>query len=225
MRPYLVLTTVVLLAVAAFGQQHFPHPVYGACFYGCGPYLPLVTTPEISLQTVSPNPVGASNATTGLIAGATNSTLSQIEGSTSSEYTAAVWYQGGGAPLTTPQVQLEPERVGREGRVLREPMREPMHEDRIREEHVREFRAGEERPREDRRNEDRMRKDRTHEGHGAGEEARGDWTFFTGHENATGSTSVVKGFRKAAHSYNNGDVTRQNDKNGTVKYDGKTEKM
>ena len=57
------------------------------------------------------------------------------------------------------------------------------------------------------------------------EEARGEWTYFTGRENATESTSVVKGYRKAAHSYTNDDVTRQNDKNGTVKYDGKTEKL
>ena len=34
-----------------------------------------------------------------------------------------------------------------------------------------------------------------------------------------------KGVRKAGHVYTNDDVTRQNDKNGTVKYDGKTEKM
>ncbi len=69
----------------------------------------------VSLQTVSPNPVGASNATTGLIAGATNSTLSEIEGSTSSEYTVGVWYQGG-APLTTPQVRLWPEPTARAAR-------------------------------------------------------------------------------------------------------------
>jgi hypothetical protein len=102
MRPYLVLISVVLLAVAAFAQQPFPHPIYG-------PYVPLITTPEISLQTASPNPVGATNATAGLIAGATNSTLSQIQGSTSSVYTTPVWYQGGGAPLTGPQVHLWPE--------------------------------------------------------------------------------------------------------------------
>ena len=35
----------------------------------------------------------------------------------------------------------------------------------------------------------------------------------------------MKGFKKAARVYNNGDVTRQNDKNGTVKYDDKREKM
>jgi hypothetical protein len=123
MRPYLVLIAVVLMAVAALAQAPFPHPGYGSCIYGCGPFVPLVTTPMVSLQTVSPNPVGASNATTGLIAGATNATLSEIQGSTSSEYTVAVWYQGG-VPLTTPQVHLWPEPIGREGRPIHETMRE-----------------------------------------------------------------------------------------------------
>src|ERR1700726_2498431 len=126
MRPYLVLMAVVLLAVAAFSQQPFTHPGYSSCFYGCGPFVPLVTTPEISLQTVSPNPVGASNATTGLIAGATNSTLSQIQGSTSSEYTQAVWYQGGDAPLITPEVHLYPETIGREGHRMHDGMHDAM---------------------------------------------------------------------------------------------------
>jgi hypothetical protein len=220
MRPYLVLSAVILMAVAAFGQQSLPHPTYGACFYGCGPYVPFLTTPEISLETVSPNPVGASNATTGLIAGATNSTLSQIEGSTSSVYTAPVWYQGG-APLTTSQVHLWAESIGREGRIMRGPMRAES----TRDEHARKAGFGEEHSWEERAREDRMHKDHPREGHVAGEEAHGDWTYFTGRENATESTSVVKGFRKAAHAYTNDDVKRQNDKNGMVKYDSKTEKM
>src|SRR5260370_38772020 len=101
MRPYLVLIAVVLTAVAAFAQQPFPHPGYGPCLYGCGPFLPLVTTPMVSLQTVSPNPVGASNPTTDLIAAATNATLSEMQGSPSSEATAPAWYQAA-APVTTP---------------------------------------------------------------------------------------------------------------------------
>ncbi|MFZ0797710.1 MAG: hypothetical protein WCA13_07380 [Terriglobales bacterium] len=209
MRPYLVLTAVVLMTVAAFAQQPFPYA--GPCLYGCGPYIPMLTTPQVSLQTFSPNPVGASDATTGLIAGATNSTLSQIEGSTSSEYTTAVWYQGGGAPLITPDVHLWPEPIGGEGHV----MRGMRHEERPPQERFRE-----ERPRED-----RIHKERAREEHAAGAEAHGDWTYFTGRENTTDATSVVKGFRKAAHAYNNDDVTRLNDKNGAVKYDGKTEKM
>jgi hypothetical protein len=75
-----------------------------------------VTTPMVSLETASPNPVGASNATTGLVAGATNGTLSQIEGSTSSVYTVPVWYQGGDAPLTGPDVRLWPEPAGAQAR-------------------------------------------------------------------------------------------------------------
>jgi hypothetical protein len=193
---------VVLMAATAFGQQPVPYP--GACYYGCGPYIPRLTTPEISLQQFSPNPVGASNATTGLIAGATNSTLSQVQGSTSSVYTVPVWYQGGGAPLITPQVQLWPETIGREGHVLRAPTHDGMLE-----EHMREERLREERP-----YEARSREDRSREEHGSrpSEEARGNWTYFTGPE-------------RAAHVYHNEDVTRQNDKNGNVKYDGKTEKL
>jgi hypothetical protein len=198
MRPYLVLIAVVLMAVAAFGQKPVPHPAYGPCLYGCGPFVPLVTTPMVSLQTVSPNPVGASNATTGLIAGATNATLSQIQGSTSSEYTVAVWYQGG-APLTTSQVHLWPEPVGREGRAMHGAMRE-----------------------------ERSREGRSYEDHGPRGEARGGWMYFTGREHTSDAALVAseaKGVRKAAHVYNNDDVTRQNDNNGTVKYGGKTEKM
>ena len=198
MRPYLVLMAVVLTAAAALAQQPYPHPAYGPCLYGCGPYIPLVTTPEISLQTVTPNPVGASNATTGLIAGATNATLSEIQGSTSSEYTMPVWYQGG-APIMTPQVHLHAEQLGREGRVMHEAMRE-------------------ERPREARLNEE----------HGPRAEAHGGWNYFPGRDHTASvarAAGEAKGFRKAGHVYTNDDVTRQNDANGSVKYDGKTEKM
>ncbi|MBZ5655997.1 MAG: hypothetical protein LAO56_12065 [Acidobacteriia bacterium] len=185
MRPYLVLCAVVLIAVAAFGQQPVPPRIYSPCLYGCGPYVPLITTPMVSLQTVSPNPVGATNATTGLIAGATNSTLSQIQGSTSSEYTEAVWYQGGDAPLMTSRIHLLREPIGHEAR--------PMHEV-----------------------------------HGAGEENRGGWLYFSGSDHtasAAAASGAAKGFKKAAHVYTNDDVERQNQTNGTVKHGGKTEKM
>ncbi len=188
MRPYLVLCAVVLMAVAAFGQQAPTSRVYGPCLYGCGPYIPLMTTPMISLQTVSPNPVGARNATTGLIAGATNSTLSQIEGSTSSEYTAPVWYQGGDAPLTDPQIHLYPEPIGHAAHFMRE----------------------------------------RHEMREAREEQRGAWLYFSGSEHiasATEASAAAKGMKKATHVYTNEDVERQNQNNGTVKYDSKTEKI
>jgi hypothetical protein len=187
MRPYLVLCGVVLIAVAAFGQQAVPR-FYGS-YYGYGPYVPLVSTPMISFETVSPNPVGASNATTGLIAGATNSTLSQVEGSTSSSYTVAVWYQGG-APWTTPEVNILPEPIGR----ARHAMHGAMYEEHGTPEHPR-------------------------------EEARTEWLYISGSEYTTDLGSVAKGPGKGAHSYTNSDVTRQNENNGNVHYDGKNEKI
>ena len=199
MRPYVVLSAVVLMAAMALGQQLAPFPQrnYEGGFYGGGPFIPLLTTPEVSLQSVSPNPVGASNATTGLIAGATNATLSQVDGLTSSEYPVTVWYQGG-APLTTPQVQLWPEMIGREGHIMRGGM---MHE------------AMGERGREE---------------HGEHAEKRAAWTFYSGSYEASksiASTGAVKTGKKAARTYTNDDVARENDKNGSVKYDGKTEKI
>jgi hypothetical protein len=214
MRPYLVLIAAVLMAVAAFGQQPFSHPGYSSCFYGCGPFVPLLTTPEISLQQFSPNPVGASNATTGLIAGATNATLSQIQGSTSSVYTVPVWYQGG-APLITPEVRLYPETIGREGH----PMHVAKHEER-RHEEVREE------TREERRHVERSHAERSHAEaeEEKREEARASWAYLTG-PSAAAAANESKGVRRPGHVYTNDDVTRQNDKNGTVKYDGKTEKI
>jgi hypothetical protein len=206
MRPYLVLVTAVFAVVFTFvftTSALAQLPYAGGCFYGCGPNVPRLTTPEISLQQFSPNPVGASNATTGLIAGATNSTLSQIQGSTSSVWTVPVWYQGGGAPMITPQIDLYPERIGREGR--------PMHEG-PRPAAQRDGRVAETR---EVRTQFRTRQDRIREEKNAPqqEEARADWAFITGPS------------RTSTRVYGNDDVTRQNDKNGVVKYDGKTEKM
>lgn len=199
MRPYLLSITVVLITAAAFGQQPGPYP--GGCVYGCGPYIPRITTPEISLQQASPNPVGATNATTGLIAGATNSTLSQVNGSTSAVYTEAVWYQGGGAPLIGPEVQLWPETIGREGGAIHGPMHANMHDERSRDEQ-----------------------------HGSRKEEHVAWTYYAGpgEEYTSSAAEAVtpgKGERQPGHVYNNDDVSRQNDKNGTVKYKGKTEKI
>jgi len=185
MRPCFVLCAVVLIAAVAFGQQPVTPRIYASCLYGCGPYVPLITTPMVSLQTVSPNPVGATNATTGLIAGATNSTLSQIQGPTSSEYTEPVWSQGGDAPLMSSRVHLWREPTGH--------MAPPMHEE-----------------------------------HGAREEQHGGWLYFTGSDHtssAAGASAAAKGMKKAAHVYTNEDVEHENQTNGTVKHDGKTEKM
>src|SRR6202453_5531386 len=48
-------------------------PAYGVY---AAPFVPLVTTPSVSLATVSPAAVGASNATFGNVAGATTASLS-----------------------------------------------------------------------------------------------------------------------------------------------------
>ena len=202
MRPCLLSIAVVsmalvLMAMAAYGQQ--PAPYDNFCFYGCVPYVPSLTTPEISLQEASPNPVGASNATMGLIAGATNSTLSQTQGATNWVYAAPLWYQGGGAPLMTPEASLSSEATGLED--LREAMREER----------REVRSREERPREGFAREDLGPRPR--------EAAHGDWTYING------PTVAAKGTPKAARTYNKDDVARQNDTNGVVKYEGKTEKI
>jgi hypothetical protein len=73
------LCATLLIACVAFAQR--PIEVYGPAY---GPYVPLVTTPQVSLSTVSANPVGARNATYGLVSGARNSTLEIINGNTSS---------------------------------------------------------------------------------------------------------------------------------------------
>lgn len=102
MRTVTVICTILLLSALGFGQTFRGIP--GFCPYGCGPYVPLLTTPQLWLETVSPNPVGATNATGGLVAGATNGTLSQVQGNTDAVYTMPVWLAGGGTPLISPAV-------------------------------------------------------------------------------------------------------------------------
>jgi hypothetical protein len=63
-------------------------PAYGVY---AAPFVPLVTTPSVTLATVSPSPAGASNATFGNVAGATNATLSIVPQPTAGAYTQAVW--------------------------------------------------------------------------------------------------------------------------------------
>jgi len=95
----------VLFASSLAVAQNSPIRDYG---YGYGPYVPLITTPQISLQSRSTGPtVGATNATGGLQAGARNSTLEMATGNTSAEYTQPVWYSGGTTPeISHPSVQL-----------------------------------------------------------------------------------------------------------------------
>ncbi|HYG99417.1 MAG TPA: hypothetical protein VD837_09825 [Terriglobales bacterium] len=78
MRRPLLLFGFVLLSVVVAAQ--LPDsidgslPAYGV--EGARLSMPIMTTPVVSLNSVSPAPVGASNATAGLSAGATNATLS-----------------------------------------------------------------------------------------------------------------------------------------------------
>jgi hypothetical protein len=111
MRTFSFAVLLLLFSALAVGQSGVRN-VPGYCSYGCGPYIPLVTTPIVSLQTVSPSPVGASNATGGLLAGARNSTLSMVNGNASAVYTEPVWYSGGGSPMVAPAVKLPHEERG-----------------------------------------------------------------------------------------------------------------
>jgi len=97
MRAVSVSCLILLLCGLALGQATIMGgtastwaPAYG---YYAAPFVPLVRTPEITLSTVSPNAVGASNATFGLVAGATNATLSDefIAPPPVGVYTVPVW--------------------------------------------------------------------------------------------------------------------------------------
>jgi hypothetical protein len=106
MRILILLCAAAFFSSAAIGQV-VPASV-GVGYDSCGaPYIPRLTTPEVSLQTVSAAPVGASNATYGLTAGASNGTLSNVTGNLGGTYTQPVWYAGGTTPLiSSPAVEL-----------------------------------------------------------------------------------------------------------------------
>ena len=92
MRLFTVGCAVLFVSSFAVAQTS---PIHGYAGYGYGPYVPLITTPQISLQSVpTGSSVGATNATGGLQAGARNSTLEMITGNVSPEYTQPVWYSG-----------------------------------------------------------------------------------------------------------------------------------
>ena len=190
MRLFSLVCVTLLGSGLALAQTTMVRPYPGA--YGYGPYVPLVTTPEISLEQGAPASVGASNATYGLVAGARNSTLSIVTGSTSSVYTLPVWYSGGRAPLiSSPEVSLQ-----------------------VREVEGREF----------------AREERRVEGPGrAGEGAvTGAWTYYAPVEETSSAVEAAQAAKSAkppVRTYGNQDVERQNEKNGTVKYDGKTEQI
>jgi hypothetical protein len=119
MRQVLVVVAVLLVASMAFGQATvvggWATNLGWAGYYPAPPFIPVITTPSLTLQSFSPAPVGASNATFGLNAGATNSTLSIITPASSSSYTLPVWYGNGPVVATT-----VPEVVVHEGKAERE---------------------------------------------------------------------------------------------------------
>jgi hypothetical protein len=77
---------------------------WGSSYGYVGPYVPLITTPEVSLSTSSPWSAGASSSAFGLVAGAVNSTLSsEFVGETPSPvYSQPVWYGQTEAELAAP---------------------------------------------------------------------------------------------------------------------------
>ncbi|MFZ0536121.1 MAG: hypothetical protein WBW36_14580 [Candidatus Sulfotelmatobacter sp.] len=216
MSKFAVMGSILLLSVLSYGQDWRGVPGY--CPYGCGPYVPLITTPSLALTTFSPNPVGASNATGGLIAGATNSTLSEISGNTDAAYTVPVWYSGGQTPIISP-ITAGPDHRGRE-RGMREFEAENRSERergmrRMEAEH--EMEHGHMMP----EHEHMMRRMESGQETNGEQQAQPAWIFI----GASQQPAAAGKWKPAKRTYTNDDVTRQNQQNGVVKYDHKTEKI
>ena len=145
-------------------------PSYGVYV---GPYVPLVTTPEVSLSTTSPWAAGASNSAFGLVAGAVNSTLSSefVGEPPAPVYTEPVWYGQTQAELASPAFTTGPQMM--HGR--RELQKEQA------------------------------------------------FDFISQPRESVAALVAGAGAKKTGRSYTNQDVERQNEKNGFVHYDGKTE--
>jgi hypothetical protein len=173
-----VLCALLLFSGFALGQTVVRG--YVPCVYGCGPFIPLVTTPMVSLETAAPASVGASNATGGLTAGARNSTLGSFSGSPDAVYTQPVWYSGATAPVIGPAVNPLPIAAA-SPEALEHPLRAP-------------------RPSQ-------------------------YFSPFEETSNVAETASVAKGARHASRTVTNADVDRFNQQTGTVKYDGKTERI
>ena len=148
-------------------------PAYGVY---AAPFVPLVTTPSVTLATVSPSAVGASNATFGNVAGATNATLSFVSQPPAGAYTQAIW----SPPYT------QPSGFGPSAALESEPVPES-------------------RPAR-----------RAH----AFDVGVASWQTV---ESASHLMASSNGSKKAGRTFTNQDVDQVNQKNGTVKYDGKTE--
>jgi hypothetical protein len=189
MRIALIFCAAVLLSSQALAQDVVPG-VPG--YYGCtGQYIPFVTTPKVSLRTVSPAPVGASNATYGLIAGATNATLSvsNVNGNVGGTYTQPVWYAGGTTPLiSSPAVQLAV------------PVAQMQNMERMERRRERERAEGPSKP----------------------------WIYYASEEETASpveAAATAKAAKPPVRTITNQDVQQEEQRNGFVKYDNKTEQI
>ncbi len=149
-------------------------PAYGVY---AAPFVPLVTTPSVTLATVSPAAAGASNATFGNVAGATNATLSFVSQPPAGPYSQAIW-----SPSYTQPTWLGPSAA--ETAAESAPEGRPAHR-------ARAFDVG--------------------------------VASWQSSESATHLMASSPRAGKAARTLTNQDVDQENQKNGTVKYDGKTE--
>ncbi len=141
-------------------------PAYGVY---AAPFVPLVTTPSVTLATVSPSAAGAGNATFVNVAGASNATLSIVSQPPVGGYTQPVWY----GPSAESEAPAEPMAEGRHA----------------------------------------------HREHAFG----GGFASWPSSESVTHLMASSGGAKKASRTYTNQDIDQLNQKNGTVKYDGKTE--
>jgi hypothetical protein len=141
-------------------------PAYGVY---AAPFVPLVTTPSVTLATVSPSATGASNATFGNVAGASNATLSIVSPPPVGVFTEPVWY----GPSAAVEGPSESASAGRPAQ------------------RVRGFDLGS--------------------------------ATWQSSESVSYLMSNRGGAKKAGRAYGNQDVDQVNQKNGTVKFRGKTE--
>jgi hypothetical protein len=160
-------------------------PAYGVY---AAPFVPLVVTPSVSLEAVSPSAVGASNATFGNVAGARNATLDIVTQPPVGVYTVPVWYgpKPGGIHGAALEMRHEHEMEMEMHGGMHE--RGMMHEERERHIEI------------------------------------GIASFQSGQSVARLMANAGPA-RKASRTYTNADIDRFNQGTGSVKYDGKSEKL
>jgi hypothetical protein len=97
------LASAQVTVISGYASNWVPgYSVYQTPGAYAAPFVPLVTTPSVSIETGLPTQIGASNATAGNVAGATNSTISIVAPNMS----AAPGVQS--TPELAPRSQSEP---------------------------------------------------------------------------------------------------------------------